>query len=186
MDFLKAKNMRTLAFSSLILLLSMCTSFEPLLLKKENFSNNNLKLNGYYYSLENQKFNAFFIYNNGVYYGGNWEGNINFDSKNLVNLDAEIKKIYLIKDKNPVRFSWGVFNINNSIIKIERWLSGTGGAYPTQMLIGEIKNDTTIHFHTQIGNEWNKNSGKKTTEISRNYYFRPFSPKPDSTNTFIK
>lgn len=110
-----------------------------------------------------------------------------FDKKNLFELDKSVKDIFNLEKKNPTQYSWGLFNVKNNEIKIERWTSASGGKYPTQMLIGEILNDTTIYFHTKIGDYpvgFGKN--KKNVKINEIYHFRQFSPKPDSTNIFIK
>ena len=179
------KNLIIISF----IFLKACVAFEPLTFKKQEFLGKNLKINGYFYNINNKnEYNAFFIYKNGVYHGGKWRKKIDFNVNNLNLLDMDIKSIYEIEEKYPTYYNWGVFNVNYTNIEIERWVTSSGGgAYPTQILKGEIKNDSTIHFHTLIGaHPVNANSKKKTVNIDETYHFRQFSPKPDSTNKFIK
>jgi hypothetical protein len=166
-----------------------CIAFEPLTFKKEEFLGKNLKADGYfYYTNKKQEYNAFFLYKNGVYHGGNWLKKIDFNINNLNLLDKDIKTIYEIEEKYPTYYRWGIFNVNNSNIEIERWVTSSGGGpYPTQILRGEIKNDSTIHFHTKLESvPLQANRKKKIFSIDETYHFRQFSPKPDSTNKFIK
>lgn len=110
-------------------------------------------------------------------------------SENLAISDSNInRRIMREKEYINTQIGWGVFNVTGSEIVIERWVTASGGGtYPTQMLKGVIKNDTTIHFHTLIGvHPVNYNSKKKVLTIDETYHFRQFSPKPDSTNNFIK
>lgn len=164
-----------------------CTSFQPLSLKQEMFSANNLKLNGYYYSFDDGVNKAFFLYGNGVFHDRIWDGIDSYYTNNLDSLDIEVSRIYEKEKKYPIRYSWGAFKVSNSNIKIERWLSGNGQAYPTQMLIGKILNDSTIHFSEKIGdNGVIKGKEKIVYNINETYHFRQLSPKPDSTNQYIK
>ncbi len=149
----------------------------------------NLKTDGYYYLItKDNKYNAFFLYKNGIYHGGNWLNPINFNIKNLSELDSKIYPIFSAEEKYPSQYHWGVFTTNYLNIEIERWVTSSGGgAYPTQILKGEILNDSTIHFHTKLEAEpLVANRKKKTFKIDETYHFRQFSPKPDSTNKFIK
>ena len=80
---------------------------------------------------------------------------------------------------------WGVFQINNNEIKFERWIpSAGGGINPAYLSSGTIINDSTF----QITQRYRNQNGQKT-EVSAEYeiyHFKAFSPKPDSTNSFIK
>ncbi len=182
----------------LVFLLSMCKSSENLILPKESFIGANLKTDGYFYFFSNKNagygydgkiFNSFILYRNGIFYNvgsGHYDDNLSIEA-NLKLLDSNvIRRTEDEKEYINTHIGWGVFKVQGSEIKVERWLSGNGGAYPTQTLIGKIKNDTTIHFHTQIGNNYNTGGKKKTYEIDETYRFRQFSPKPDSANVFIK
>lgn len=166
-------------------MVTSCRSFEPFSISRQEFVGNHLKLDGYYYSLDNNKNRAFFLYRNGIYHNRLWDG-FGYYITNIDSLDKQLVKSSLQESKYPTQYSWGIFNVVGSTIRIERWLAGVGGPYPTQMLIGEIKNDTTLYFHTQIGDSSNSGGKKKTYKIDDIYHFRQFSPKPDSINSFIK
>ena len=75
---------------------------------------------------------------------------------------------------------WGVFLIIDDKIKYEEW------ATPTELVSvkkssGYIENDTilhiTEHFFTYNGEKY---------PVNEVWHFRQFSPKPDSTNVYIK
>jgi hypothetical protein len=181
-----------------VLLLNGCISFEPLINKKEVYSGQNLKTNGYYYifkdkeegrTLNEKQYNTFFLYNDGIYYDANGLSSFSFNISRLDSLDLIVKKnITNLGKYEQLQYQWGVFNVRGSEIEIERWVTSSGGgAYPTRILKGEIINDRTIHFHTLVGaHPVNTQSKKKTIKIDETYHFRQFSPKPDSTNNFIK
>ena len=68
-------------------------------------------------------------------------------------------------------FDWGIYNVSDSQLIIQKWVSGSGGPYPTWTYTGTILNDTTISFE-------NKHYGVMK--------FYPLEEKPDSTNLFIE
>lgn len=175
-----------------------CKGYEPLTKTRTPFSGNNLKINGYYYSIGKEfpdKFHedyvvAFFLNSNGTYQKI-LTGSIDLKLNNeaiLKDLDQSLRKL-IENDRNypDSRPNWGVFLVNNEMILIENWEFATGGgAYPTRTLEGKIVDDTTIHFHKLIGAYPNNKGGeKKIKAIDETYYFRKFSPKPDSTNLCI-
>ena len=53
---------------------------------------------------------------------------------------------------------------------------------PMYMKIGKIINDTTF----QLVREFASYHKKDSRVIDETYHFKQFSPKPDSTNVFIK
>ena len=65
------------------------------------------------------------------------------------------------------------------LIKIEKWVTGNGGFSTTSLKDGKILNDTTLILYN------NSRVGAIDT-IANVYHFKQFSPKPDSTNSFIK
>lgn len=190
--------MKFMLFLSFTYLFSMCKPYEPLSLQKGEIKSNNLEMNGYYYifkdkeegrKLNEVKYNTFFLYKNGVYFDSNGLSSFSFNKNSIDSLDLKVQANVGIQGKyEPLQYQWGVFNVTGSEIIIERWVTASGsGTYPTKILKGTIINDTTIHFHTLIGaHPVNYNSKKKVLDIDETYHFRQFSPKPDSTNTFIK
>lgn len=185
-------------FVTLIFAILSCKGYESLTKTKAPFLGNQLRLNGYYYSIgkefqngfDKDYIDVFTLYQDGVYFNvlkGLIEEELNHESI-LKNLDEgvqyRVENIENYKDSRPY---WGVFSVDNSRIEIQSWeFASDGGAYPTKIIEGTIVNDTTIHFHKIIGAYPNNKGGnKRIEEINNTYYFRKFSPKPDSSNVFI-
>ncbi|HOD25842.1 MAG: hypothetical protein ACOX59_08235 [Bacteroidales bacterium] len=171
----------------LILLNSSCCLLEcteeddPLYLKRMEYSGSDIKLNGYYYNYYSSNdtvviCEGHFFYNNGIILNVGGLRN-SFDEYDNYILDVMNYKYY----KNQ-KACWGVFIIEDDKILLERWQPfNPFRAYIKQ---GEILNDTTFQL-TKIYRMVNE---EKTDEIEINeiFHFREFSPKPDSTNVFIK
>lgn len=73
----------------------------------------------------------------------------------------------------------GVFQINTESINFEIWEAGRN--ITTFSHFGKILNDTTFLLEKRINNIINKTFTENLT-----YRFKQFSPKPNSTNNFIK
>lgn len=141
------------------------------------YTSNQLRIDGYYYQIgyDGKTINsAYFFYGNGVLIstGG--------AKTSLMEMDSYIQKYYLHNQSyKKVKYDWGVFMIEKSVIKFERW-------YPSEkphkafVREGIILNDTTF----KITKSYYSNSSQHWTE-NETYHFRKFSPKPDSINTFI-
>lgn len=153
---------------------------DKLTIPKTPFTGNQLRIDGYYYSLFNNEINTIYVYfQNGVFqHFGVTKCGLDFDKAELYFSNANSLKV--IKNN---KYFWGVFLINGDNIKKEEW-QPSSGAFPVYTSEGKILNDTTILF-TQL---YRLQNGQKTglTTINETYYFRKFSPKPDSTNEFIK
>lgn len=144
-------------------------SKDDLQIERKNYSGANLRIDGVYYN--NHQKAHFFLYRDGVFFDGGtgFNGSIN----ELIKFYSQ-KENYRTAYELPYR--WGVFKIENDEILIEKWVSGDAfGRYITSKFSGVIINDTTLllnHPAEVIGTD--------------TFYFHKFSPKPDSTNTFIK
>jgi hypothetical protein len=186
-------------FIIIVFLVSIsCAGYERLTQTRTPYNGNNLRLDGYYYQLGKQNDNGiykdfvkgFTLNANGVYFKvlhgsidpelDEKEWTIFFDDR----VKYRVDNINYYLDRRP---SWGVFTITNSSIVIQSWETAAGGgAYPTRTVEGTIVNDTTLHFHKLIGAyPNNKGLRKKVKAIDETYYFREFSPKPDSMNVHI-
>jgi hypothetical protein len=147
-----------------------CAKPEPLTMNRMPYNGNEIKIDGYYYVINSEGLTPIYLYRNGVIFlpGGSILSNF---------VDYE-KSIPNIKNNNyhKTPYSWGIFEVTNNEIIIERWFIGSGINYPSRVLKGEILNDTT--FIIAGLTEGNSNLSK--------FLFRQFSPKPDSTNNFIK
>ncbi|MFM2293387.1 MAG: hypothetical protein RIS29_3200 [Bacteroidota bacterium] len=163
--------MKTTIYLTIILICSLwsCTietlPDEELTMNREPYTGNSLRINGFYkgaISMQNY-YEYLFLYSNGVTF---YIGYKDVDSLILMSKDLETA----LKKKDH----WGVFQISNNSLYIQQW-----GQNPTaiQYILYnhkyEIVNDSTLFF---------KNSDGDSTI----YHFIKYSPKPDSTNTFIK
>jgi hypothetical protein len=141
-------------------------------LERQNYFGNELKIHGYYYSFERKSTGdslgtIFFLYRNGAFlYLGSPDGS------KISDLDKYVLQHNTTTGIPGDRESWGTFQIENSKISIERWLSSSGRRIPAQIFQGNIINDTTINLKLF-----------STLEI---WKYRNFSGKPDSTNIYVK
>jgi hypothetical protein len=161
-----------------IIVICSCNSKEKdelLTIPFKPYTGNDLKLNGYYYYTDTQNqvplTRVYFLYQSGVViYAGS------FQSKNL----NEIEKQFATNDNyKQSKVWWGVFNINPPAIVVEQWNGGSGGKNLVIKQSAKIINDSTFIvdlINWQDGRQFNAN---------QTFHFQPFSPKPDSTNSFI-
>jgi hypothetical protein len=140
---------------------------------------NQLKLNGYYYfkgvGVNESLVSVNFYYSNGVmlHVGG--------FRLTLKEIDEYIKKYILNYNYSKYKLGWGVYNLNGNKILFERWYPSSGGPMPIFVNSGFILNDSTFTIEL-IKNK----KGNKINSENETYHFRQFSPKPDSTNKWIK
>lgn len=170
-------------FSHIILLalFTSCGKYifkdDKLSLNRQNNTSNELKINGYY--LNNNNFSdSYCLYENGIIQY------IGVDVKNFIDFESYIQSQSFIDEQKKHKYNWGCYNIDNKNIKFEKWYPSSGIAKKAYVREGVILNDTTF----QITQSYRMKRGKKK-EISvenETYYFKQFSPKPDSTNEFIK
>ena len=117
----------------------------------------------------------YFLYLNGVIINVNGyvinEGEEEFRKRIIDGSAISVIKRY--------QYKYGLFQISNNIIKIEKWAPGNGGFPLSFLKDGKILNDTTFVLYN------NSKEGEIDT-IGNIYHFKQFSPKPDSTNKFIK
>lgn len=151
---------------------------DELILVKNNYVGQELKTEGFYYHTfqsDKESANICFFFRNGVYFT---IGSPNLDEIN----DKEIINRYIKYSKNT-KYSWGLFQIEGDTIKYEKWVP-VEGPLVAVTYEGKILNDTTFI----VDNYYRMINGQKVdlTKIDWIYHFKEFSPKPDSTNSFIK
>ena len=162
-------NITKIIIASIILIfISACCkkdSYVELTLPKENYTANNLRLDGYYYSyFDNPKgTHIFFLYNNGVF-----QHIFTSSDTALIKIDNYLNSL----NRGSFRDSYGLFQVSGKNIKIERWVLSQECKQPTYLAEGQITNDTTIKINL--------------TSFNDLYKFHRFVPKLDSTNNFIK
>ena len=163
-----------------LLLISGCKKWfkdEELTLVKQSYSGNDLRLDGYYYYEDNGKiWRTYFFYRDGVMLYG--AGTDTLDN-NLEKYDTWFASDFFLEYIKTNKRRWGLFEIHNDSILFERWVFDEMGL-PVLRFSGNIINDTTF----VITRRESPYTGKEFEE-NELYHFRQFSPKPDSTNTFI-
>jgi len=183
-NYLKTKYIRIMILLLIlvgvfIMFFSCCNTLAPdenLTLQRTDYIGNELRIDGYYvHYFAKGKTDADFFFENGTVFrvrGRRIDGISDYSEKRF--LDANF-----IRLNRDTKTNWSVFEINGDDIVIQGWTHSSGGGIPIATRRGKILNDTTfvitsIHIHRQ------------TREINEVYHFRKFSPKPDSTNSFIK
>jgi len=172
--------MKNLILLILSMLFAQCTSGDDdlLSLTLTPYNGNQLRIDGYYYQIGYDGktiFSPYFFYKNGILISPEGMGN------SLEEMDSYIKKYYLdCQSYKKDKLDWGVFIVEGNIIKFGRW-------YPSERPLkafireGVILNDTTFQITKSYRSDSTEQRGKDEM-----YYFRSFSPKPDSTNVYIK
>jgi hypothetical protein len=161
-----------------LMLISCCNVLFPdenLTIKRRDYTGNELRTDGYFYFFQESTNLIYvrFLYRNGII--------LSVGGYSPPDLEEVEKRIL-----NPIMNSkdhWGVFVVDGNTIKYEKWI-GSSSSSPKAYLYnctGNILNDTTIHFTESYNSESNK-----TNTINEVWHFRRFSPKPDSTNVYIK
>jgi hypothetical protein len=93
---------------------------------------------------------------------------------------TSLNQFMYLDDIRKEKTMWSVFSINDSVITSQGWGDPWGHRRPLVTGYAKIINDTTILWYKQ------ENTRTGTYEYNNVVYFRKFSPKPDSTNVFIK
>lgn len=160
-----------------ILFLQSCLEKDDILPNAIPYAGNQLKIDGYYYQITEWEkgpsiFDVYVFYENGILL------NVGGNAHSVEETDQYIRKNY-VQDtwykKN--KYVWGVFFIEDNTIRVNT----LSPDYPHRGFVeeGVILNDTTFKI-TKFS------SGGKVKEKDEIYHFREFSPKPDSTNVYIR
>ena len=164
--------MKTKFISIILLLVLFCSCIktlpdEKLTIIRTPYIGNEIRLDGYYFEFlpGYNTYSNLIFYRNGVLMSFDYTNKI----EDFYNNNKYLESVR--KDKD----SWGVFIVKNDTVIVQEWYSNPN--YIIQYLTSNYKlkilNDTTLYIGTQNGN-------------SATYHFKKFSPKPDSTNVFIK
>jgi hypothetical protein len=152
-------------------------------LERKDYTGNELRMDGYFYTNFNNNAEVYgspiFFYRNGVLVNlgsfkmseqDTWEGTINNDA---IDIARDYKE------------SWGIFLVEGNTIRTEQWYRD-GGSWFLHAYVkeGVILNDTTFKF-TSSYRLTNRGRKKEIEVENETYYFKQFSPKPDSTNSYI-
>ncbi|WP_373730031.1 hypothetical protein [Bacteroides heparinolyticus] len=164
------------------LITSCCSKIFPkkddfLTIPRTQYNGDELRIDGYFYQKwENgtKYSNIVFLYNNGIVFNKSGYGDIE-------EMNEYVSSTYQM-DFAKYKGFWGLFLIKDKNIIYERW-EGTESGYLVYREEGNIVNDTTF-IMTEVSR---MKQGVKTEirPIEWTYHFKAFSPKPDSTNSFI-
>ena len=173
--------LRILTYLFVITTLTACWGFAKLSMQKEDVNNTSFRTDGFYWGLSEYQgyIDIYIFYRNGTMFlfGSRIEGEID-----LKRIERELQNG---KSDNYIRSqaSWGLFRIDDKRIEFEYWATKEKrpSKFKTKIWRAEILNDTTF-----VVNSVYNNYQKKTYYPDAIYHFHQFSPKPDSTNNFIK
>ena len=160
------------------LILYSCWREDDLLRNERiDYFGNELRIDGFYYSYDQGKIiNVIFLYRNGIYFLVNSDGKERTNPDEVVTL---LTKEHIERCKTN-KVLWGIFLLNGNDILIEKWAFAGPGWKSTVIESGTILSDTSFI----ITKRNDSRAGNK--EAVYEYFFYPHSPKPDSTNIFIK
>jgi hypothetical protein len=172
--------MKKLLYLLIILMLSGCIKDDDeLTITKTPFLEDNLKTNGYYYNNwhvnDRSMVEIIFLYRNGILLDGGNSDSTSFNELEKVYLNG----VYYERFKNN-KLYWGAFNIVGDSIFVERWYPSER-PYWAYRQSGIILNDSTYQLTKIV-----RVDGSEESEINEVFHFKQFSPKPDSTNNFIR
>jgi len=150
---------------------------DKLTLQRTNYTGNELRIDGYYYSVWSGGF-----YDMRIFYGNGIVKNIGSPTNGTTLPEADNYISAMRAEIISKKHGWGVFIINGGNIILEEWRQDN-----TKLIAftreGTILNDTTFKFiqgYRLVG-------GVKTevSALDETFYFRQYIPKPDSTNQYI-
>jgi hypothetical protein len=140
---------------------------EELTIKRTSYYGNEIRLDGYYFEFlpSYNTYSNLIFYRNGVMMSFDYTSKI----KDFYNNNKYVESVK--KDKD----SWGIYIVRNDSIIVQEWYLNPNNIVQFKVSNYKLKilNDTTLFIGTQNGD-------------SAIYHFKQFSPKPDSTNVFIK
>jgi uncharacterized protein YqgQ len=178
---MKQKVFFMLAILSILTMSSNCEKIiqdMPFALKKQMYNGTNLRIDGYYYQeKDGYYYVSHFFYKSGIilYLGGR------YDNNELKTMENEIASGQFTQKLKDNKYCWGLFCIDERNIQIERYYNTDDLSKKSFIRSGEILNDTTFSITKVI-----RSDGESERSVNETYHFKQFSPKPDSTNIFIK
>ncbi len=144
-------------------------------LERVENTSNSLSLSGYYFHKDPiGTVTVFFLYSDGtLMYPGS------FGDDDFENFEKELRRSRIAEVKQSKIF-WGVYQIRGDSILIDRWHPSNGHYYVFREK-GRIHNDTSFVLTETV-----RLRGEERIAYSEVFRLKKFSPKPDSTNRWIK
>jgi hypothetical protein len=170
--------MKNIILFSVFLVLLGCEGFkdDKLSMQRTDYLGSELKINGFYYTQKDNNFQFLqCFYKNGIILNMHGGFSNSQDAENYI-----IKEFLLNNGYKKYADSWGVFEIKNNYIRFEHFV-GFHFSYLVYTYEGMINNDTTFTIIRSY-----RVDGSEMKYLNEVYHFHQFSPKPDSTNKWIK
>ena len=151
-------------------------TWDDLSLQKIPYNGNQLRVDGYYYQIEDDMYNsAYCLYRDGCLLNmGGYESS-------LEKMDYYIEQEFFNKSYASKKQYWGVFTIMGETIRFERYYITDDIRKRSYIREGTISNDSTFHIIVSY-----RSDGSERKERDEIYRFRQFVLKPDSTNNYVK
>jgi hypothetical protein len=159
---------------------------EELTMTLKPYTGKEFRIDGYYIGTSNftgkndKNYNNYkFFYSNGLVFSS-YSYDINGKIYDITEIIADMERNRNKKDL------WGVFKLEENEILTQGWVNSASAA-----VIGNDRLYSLINGYYKIINDttilYKNCTGYITLDLNEYYYhFKKFSPKPDSTNTFIK
>ncbi|MBO6161358.1 MAG: hypothetical protein J6O01_07760 [Bacteroidales bacterium] len=156
----------------------------PVPLTKVEYTGNQLRTDGYYYSIDDELLYLSVLYRDGFCIHTLTHKPDDFGPDTLQCIENKLLNPGFISKLKDFPSQIGVFKINDIVIEIEIWddvgrIIG-GDVLNTFSYYGKILNDTTFFVYKRVNNE-----NDKTYTEDLTYHFVKYDSKPDSTNRFI-
>lgn len=147
----------------------------PFALKRQPYVENNLRIDGYYYQKygDPERLTIYFFFSDGIL--------LHAGDGYTIDIEESFKDGSLYEKLKKNKYCWGLFCIDDKNIQIERYYNTDDLSTKSFIRSGEILNDTTFSITKVI-----RSDGESERSVNETYHFKQFSPKPDSTNIFIK
>lgn len=184
------KSIQLLLFILICTVFCSCESFiekffgsnEDLTFVRTDYEGDQLKIDGYYYHWYGKPFNdeslikILFLYRNGITL---WGGTFYADKIIIQEEQFKNGNFHNKDTKNPM--FWGLFTIDSISIQYEML---EGGPFRAMIDSGIILNDTTFVILKRKSSYGTLGIEEKALQDT--FRLKPFSPKPDSINIYIK
>ncbi len=183
--------LKIIAISALSFLMLQCQSINPCLnfpdlgVDPNQPTDDLLRKDGYYYEVvaDTQASGValteiVILYRNGVALAGSSSG-----VRDLNELDDLVQSYGADNLYKEARDFWGLFDADSQTIELAHWFPKPCGKTGIRRT-GEVLSDTSFILTNKVG------TGKNpptyfSPDIQQTFRFRPFHPKPDSTNDFV-
>lgn len=167
----------------LILLSSSCEKdIQELMISRTPYTGSNLRIDGYYFSARTlaDGIPIAIFYRDGVCFHCFFGATGASDTLKYIETEILLDEGFINKLKSEPSCI-GVYQVAGNSLTFETWERVGSRKIITFSHFAEILNDTTFFLRKRVNNDQNV-----TREENIIYRFKKFSPKPDSTNTFIK